>query len=313
MTLVRNINRLFPLWAVMFAGLGYLFPAFWSGLRDAIVPLLVMIMFSMGLTLTVWDFRRAFCHSRLVGIGVTLQYVVMPLAAWLLALLFGLSDELTIGLVLVGATAGGTASNVITYLARGDLALSITMTLSSSLLAIVLMPWLTWLYVGQRVEVPVLDMLQSLLLIVLLPVLGGVIVNAFLSARIRQVEPLFPLFSIFAIAVIIAIVVGLNAGRFAEVGPLLLLVVILHNAIGLLSGFSVARWLGYDSVVARTIAIEVGMQNSGLSVALALQFFTPLAALPGALFSIWHNLSGALFATRWQRQQPSDEVSPDPQ
>jgi BASS family bile acid:Na+ symporter len=164
------------------------------------------------------------------------------------------------------------------------------------------MPWLTWLYVGQRVPVPALDMLFSLIKIVLIPVLFGTLLNAWQHALIKRIEPLFPMFSILAIAVIIAIVVALNAQRFQALGGILVIAVILHNGTGLMVGYWLSRLLGYDTRIARTLAIEVGMQNSGLSVALALQYFSPLTALPGALFSVWHNISGSLFATYWNRR-----------
>lgn len=301
MQIIHQFNRFFPIWALLFATLGYLLPDYWTGLKPAILPLLVMVMFSMGMTLTWQDFQRALSSPKLVLLGLFLQYSVMPLAAWMLAGLFNLSNDLTVGMVLVGTTAGGTASNVITYLAKGDLALSITLTLCSTLLAIIAMPWLTWLYVGQRVPVPVWDMLLSLIKIVLLPVVFGTMLNAWQHALIKKIEPLFPMVSILAIAVIIAIVVSLNAQRFEAVGVILILAVILHNGSGLLLGYWITRFLGYDSRVARTLAIEVGMQNSGLSVALALKYFSPLTALPGALFSIWHNLSGSLLAAYWFR------------
>ncbi|MGD8591037.1 MAG: bile acid:sodium symporter family protein [Chromatiales bacterium] len=302
MFLVHRFNRLFPLWALLFAALGYLLPDYWTGLKSAILPLLVVVMFSMGMTLTRYDFQRALQSPKLVLLGLLLQYTVMPLAAWLLAWLFALTTDLMVGLILVGTTAGGTASNVITYLAKGDLALSITLTLCSTLLAIFAMPWLTWLYVGQRVPVPALDMLFSLIKIVLIPVLFGTLLNAWQHALIKRIEPLFPMFSILAIAVIIAIVVALNAQRFQALGGILVIAVILHNGTGLMVGYWLSRLLGYDTRIARTLAIEVGMQNSGLSVALALQYFSPLTALPGALFSVWHNISGSLFATYWNRR-----------
>jgi len=309
MLIVHRFNRLFPLWAVVFALLGYLEAGFWSGLKPAIVPLLVLVMFSMGLTLTWRDFQRALQSPRLVLLGLLLQYSVMPLVAWALARLFALPTDLTVGMILVGTTAGGTASNVITYLARGDLALSITLTLCSTLLAILAMPWLTWLYVGQRVPVPAWDMLLSLIKIVLLPVVFGTLINAWQHALIKRVEPLFPMLSILAIAVIIAIVVSLNAQRFQAVGVILILAVMLHNGSGLLLGYGITRLLGFDTRTARTLAIEVGMQNSGLSVALALKYFSPLAALPGALFSVWHNLSGSLFAAYWSSVDDGDKPS----
>ncbi|MDJ0805922.1 MAG: bile acid:sodium symporter family protein [Gammaproteobacteria bacterium] len=301
--IIQQSNRLFPLWAILFAFAGYLLPDFWTDLKPFIIPLLVVVMFTMGMTLTWDDFVRALRSPRLVFIGMLLQYTVMPLVAWLLAIIFKLSADLTVGLLLVGTTAGGTASNVITYLSKGDLALSITLTLCSTLLAVVAMPWLTWLYIGHRVPVPALDMVFNLLKIVLIPVVAGTFINSLFRTKIKKMEPIFPLLSIFAIAVIIAIIVALNASQFQTVGIVLMLAVILHNASGLVTGYWVAKLLGYDSRISRTLAIEVGMQNSGLSVALAFKYFSPLAALPGALFSIWHNLSGSLFAAYWSRKQ----------
>ena len=301
---MQNITKLFPLWALLFAGLGYLVPELWIDLKPFIIPLLVVVMFTMGMTLTWSDFLRALKSPKLVLLGMMLQYSVMPLVAWLLARLFGLSDELTVGLLLVGTTAGGTASNVITYLAKGDLALSITMTLCSTLLAIVAMPWLTWLYIGHRVPVPAVDMFFSLIKIVLIPVIFGTLINSWLHEKIKKLEPLFPLLSMAAIAVIIAIIVALNATRFQTVGMVLVIVIVLHNGAGLMAGYWTGRVLGFDSRISRTLAIEVGMQNSGLSVALALKYYSGLAALPGALFSVWHNLSGSLLAAYWSRRRP---------
>lgn len=258
-------------------------------------------MFGMGMTLTLDDFKRVLLKPQVIGLGVLIQYLIMPFSAWGISLLFQLPTELMIGMVLVGSSAGGTASNVICYLAKGDVALSISMTVCSTLLAIVAMPLLTWLYVGQTV--PVQDMLLSILKIVLLPVILGVGLNTLLQARLAKIKPVFPAISSLAIIIIIAIIVALNHGRLTTMGATIILAVMLHNLIGLVSGYQLARLAGYSRQVCRTLAIEVGMQNSGLSVALAIKYFGPAAALPGALFSIWHNLSGALLAGFWTRQR----------
>lgn len=276
-------------------------------LRPGIIPLLVVIMFGMGMTLTIADFKQVLSQPKIIGLGISLQYMVMPLVAWLVSMLLNLPTELMVGMVLVGSSAGGTASNVICYLARGNVALSITLTLCSTLLAVVAMPALTWLYVGQTVSVPAADMLLSILKIVLIPVLLGVTLNSFFQQRLAPFTPIFPLISSLAIILIIAIIVALNKDRIATTGLTIMLAIILHNLIGLLCGYSISRRLGYDQVISRTLAIEVGMQNSGLSVALALKYFSATAALPGALFSIWHNLSGSLLAAWWTRQnKPQD-------
>lgn len=291
----------FPVWAILLSIVAYLQPELFVAYKSAIVPLLVVIMFGMGMTLTTDDFKQVLQQPKVIGLGVALQYLVMPLAAWLVSVLLQLPTELLIGMVLVGSSAGGTASNVICYLAKGNVALSISLTLCSTLLAIVAMPALTLLYAGQSVPVPALNMLLSILKIVLIPVLLGVTLNTLLRKQLARITPVFPFISTLAIILIIAIIVALNQTRIANMGLLILLAIAIHNAIGLLSGYTIARKLGYDSITSRTLAIEVGMQNSGLSVALALKYFGPAAALPGALFSIWHNLSGSLLAAWWRR------------
>lgn len=301
--MLNTLTRLFPFWALLLASIAYYLPAPFSEGKSLIVPLLVVIMFGMGMTLSAADFRRVLQRPKVIALGVVLQYTVMPLAAFLLSRLLGLTPELTAGMVLVGASAGGTASNVITFLARGDVALSITLTMVSTLLAVVLTPGLTWLYLGHLVPVPLVEMLLSVLQIVIVPVVVGVIINSLLGERLRPLNRLFPLLSMSAIVVIIAIIVGLNQERLAGLGLAVLLAVALHNLIGMGLGYALPRLLGEEAVTCRTLAIEVGMQNSGLSVALAVQYFGAAAALPGAVFSIWHNLSGSLLAGWWARRR----------
>ena len=260
-------------------------------------------MFGMGMTLTVDNFSAVMRKPRVMTVGVLLQYLLMPLIAWGLSWALNLSPELMVGMVLVGSSPGGTASNVICYLARGDVALSITLTASSTLLAVLATPLLTWLYLGHTVEVPVVKMLLNVLTIVIAPVALGVVINTLIGHRIREAKQIFPLISVAAIVLIIAIIVALNQARLQQLGMALLIGVVLHNALGLAGGYSLARGFGYSRRISRTLAIEVGMQNSGLAVALAIKFFSPLAALPGALFSIWHNLSGSLLASWWSRRK----------
>jgi BASS family bile acid:Na+ symporter len=228
-----------------------------------------------------------------------MQFVLMPLIAWLCAKLLQLPPELTVGLVLVGACPGGTASNVITYLARGDVALSITLTSVGTVLSVVATPLLSWLYLGQVVEVPVANMLLSILGVVLLPVAAGTAINTYWGRRLTRVRAAFPLLSVGAIVVIIAIIIGVTAGKLPEVGLAVLAAVVLHNGLGLTAGYWLGRSLRFTPTECRTLAVEVGMQNSGLGVALASQYFGALSTLPGAVFSIWHNLSGSVLAAWW--------------
>lgn len=298
------LTRRFPYIAIAIAAVAVAAPEFFIPARVAIVPLLGLVMFAMGMTLRLADFRAVARRPRVVGLGVLLQFSIMPLAAWLVAVAFGLPPQLVAGMVLVGASPGGTASNVICYLARGDVALSITLTAVSTVMAIAVTPFLTWLYVGQTVPVPVTGMLWDIARIVLLPVGAGVALNTWLGDRLGAAREFFPAVSVLAIVAIIAIIVALNAHQLGSIGLAVVGAVMAHNLLGLAGGYWVPRLLGYDTRTCRTLAIEVGMQNSGLGVALAIKHFSPLAALPGAVFSIWHNLSGASLAAHWARRPP---------
>ncbi|MHB0776229.1 bile acid:sodium symporter family protein [Halomonas sp. WWR20] len=307
----ERLNRLFPLWAILLAAIAAWQPDVFTGLAGLIQPLLALIMFAMGLTLAKEDFMRVARQPLPVAVGLVLQFSIMPLAALAVSWALDLDAALTAGMVLVGATAGGTASNVITWLAGGNVALSVSMTMVSTLVSVVATPLLSWLLVGQSVEVPVAGMLLSIAKLVIAPIALGVIIHQFLGRHIQRAESGLATLAMAAIVVIIAIVVALNAGRLATLGPLVALAVIAHNALGLAGGYWVGRLCGFDIRTSRTLAIEVGMQNSGLAVALASQFFTATAALPGALFSVWHNVSGSLLAGYWKRRPAHDNVADD--
>lgn len=308
---MKPLTPLFPISALIGSLLAFIYPAPFLALKSAIVPLLGIIMLGMGMTLTLADFRRILAQPKLIFLGVLLQYSLMPLAAYLVATALGLSTPLLIGMVLVGCSAGGTASNVICYLAKGDVALSISLTLASTLLAVVAMPSLTWLYIGESVPVPMAAMFMSIVKVIIVPLTIGVFLNTLLHKRIEPLKPRLPLVSIAAIVIIIAIIVAINKESLASVGAVVVLAVILHNALGLFFGYQIGKKLGLEPTVCRTLAIEVGMQNSGLSATLALQFFSPLSALPAALFSIWHNLSGAILASLWRRVQTAAAKTKD--
>ncbi|MCG8325884.1 MAG: bile acid:sodium symporter family protein [Thiotrichales bacterium] len=272
-------------------------------LHWAIIPLLGVIMFGMGVTLSVQDFKRVLQRPMSIALGLCLQFLLMPLLAWLISSGLQLSLPLMAGMILVGACPGGTASNVICYLARGDVALSITMTSVSTFLAILLTPLLTWLYLGERIPVPVQAMMISIFKIIIIPVALGVLVNHLLGQRFRLLKKSLPLVSMAAIVFIIGIIVALNHEKLHFLLFSVLLAVMLHNLAGLLLGYQVSKWLGCDVMTCKTIAIEVGMQNSGLGVALASKYFVAAAALPGAIFSIWHNITGAILASVWSKKE----------
>ncbi len=261
-------------------------------------PMLGLIMFGMGLTLSPNDFRIVFSRPKDVLLGCLAQFTIMPLTAWLLTRLFALPPELALGVILVGCCPGGTASNVITYLAKGDLALSVGMTATSTLLAPILTPLLTWWMAGTFVHVDAWGMLLSIVYVVIAPIAVGFLIQHYLPTFTRRAVAYLPAFSSVMIAVLVAIIVGHNAEHLLTGGLLVILVVVLHNLCGLTFGYTLGRLLGLSHDKRTAISIEVGMQNSGLATSLATIHFAtfPMAAIPGAIFSVWHNISGALVA-----------------
>ena len=261
-------------------------------------PMLGVIMFGMGLTLSPKDFQIVLSRPKDILIGCLAQFTIMPLLAWLLTLAFSLPKELALGVILVGCCPGGTASNVITYLAKGDLALSVGMTACSTLLAPIVTPLLVWLMAGTMVNVDTLGMLLSIVYVVIAPIIAGLLCQHFLPRLTKNVTPYLPAFSSLAIAITVGIVVSHNADRLMLGGMIVILVVILHNLLGLSLGFAIGRLLRLEKPKCVALSIEVGMQNSGLASSLANMHFAayPLATVPGAIFSVWHNISGALAA-----------------
>lgn len=304
---MTRFNALFPLWAFLLAITAFFFSDAFSRLSDLIVPLLALVMFCMGLTLGKEDFQRILKSPKPVLVGVVLQFLLMPILALTLATMLQLSSQLTAGMVLVGSCAGGTASNVISYLAKGDLALSISMTITSTLVGVIATPLLCAFYLSETISVDRLAMLMSIVQMVLLPVTIGTLCNHFMPTIVERSQLYLPSLSIVIILLIIAIVVALNSDSLLAVGGITIIAVALHNLGGLAGGFYLSRLMGIDTRQSHTIAIEVGMQNSGLGVALALEFFSATAALPGAIFSVWHNISGSLLASAWGRKRDSLE------
>ena len=274
-------------------------PSLLEGIRPTTINyLLGVVMFGMGLTLSLKDFKVVFSHPRDVLTGCLAQFTIMPLLAYALARLFRLDEALALGVVLVGCCPGGTASNVITFLARGDLALSVGMTGVSTLLAPLLTPLLTWALAGKSVDVDVASMFLSILWVVIVPIVAGLLVKRLWPRFTEQATDYLPAFSSLAIAFIVAIIIAANAEKLLTGGLVIVLVVMLHNVCGLGLGYVIGQLLGLASPKKKAISIEVGMQNSGLASSLATIHFAayPLATVPGALFSVWHNLSGAAVA-----------------
>lgn len=268
-------------------------------------PMLGVIMFGMGLTLSPKDFQIVLSHPKDILVGCLAQFSIMPLLAFGLTWALSLPKELALGVILVGCCPGGTASNVITYLAKGNLALSVGMTATSTLLAPVLTPLLVWLLAGTMVEVDTLGMLLSIVYVVIAPIAVGLLCQRFLPEMTKRVVPYLPAFSSIAIALTVGIVVSHNADRLLVGGFLVVVAVVLHNLFGLSLGYLVGQLSGLDEQKKRAIAIEVGMQNSGLASSLATIHFAayPLATIPGAIFSVWHNISGAAVAFVFRRNR----------
>lgn len=301
---MKGFVNLFPLWALLASASALVVPELWTPLGPAIAPLLGLVMLGMGLTLSLDDFRLVLRRPALVLLGVSLQFLGMPLLAWGIAKALALSPALATGLILVGCAPGGTASNVIAYLAKADVALSVCLTAVSTCLAVVMTPLLATVFIGQQAPVPTAALFGSVLKIVLIPVALGTLINTRYGQRLDRLKRLLPVGSVAAIVLIIAIIVALNRSELADIAPSVVVAVALHNLAGLGVGYLAASLFRVDEATRRTLALEIGMQNSGLGVALAKEYFGLLAALPGAVFSVWHNLTGSLLASYWSRHPP---------
>src|SRR5699024_1948477 len=270
-------------------------------LGQYITILLGIVMFGMGLTLEPVDFKLVLTKPLSIIGGVLAQFIIMPLAAFIIAYLLKLPPELAAGLVLLGSVPGGTASNVMVYLARGNLPLSITMTSFSTLLAPIVTPLLLLLLAGQWLPVDPVSMFMSIIQVIIIPILLGFIVRRIMPVIVNKGIKVVPLISVTAIIIIVSAVVSGNVEEIANAGLIVFIAVVLHNGLGLLIGYFVAKFMGLSESERRAISIEVGMQNSGLGVALATAHFGPLAALPSALGAVWHNISGPILATFWSK------------
>ena len=302
--LCRWISDYMGALVLVLAVVALLVPQAFSMFKPTLInPVLGIIMFGMGMSLKFDDFKIVFSRPKDVIIGCLAQFTIMPLLAWVLSRLFALDQALAVGVILVGCCPGGTASNVITYLAKGDLALSVGMTATSTVLAPVLTPLMVWLLAGQSVDVDVAGMLLSILWVVILPIGTGLIVKWFWPRFTERATDYLPAVSSLAIAFIVSVIISVNAQKLLMGGFVIILVVVLHNLSGLCLGWFLGRVLRLSDAKRRAISIEVGMQNSGLASSLANLHFAayPMATIPGAVFSVWHNISGAIVARLYNR------------
>ncbi|WP_394892540.1 bile acid:sodium symporter family protein [Mesorhizobium sp. AaZ16] len=299
------VGRSFAVWVILFALLGFVLPVTFSVFAPWIVVLLGIIMFGMGLTISAKDFAEVARRPFDVAVGVLSQFIVMPLPAVLLTRVIPMSPEVAAGVILVGCCPGGTASNVMTYLSKGDVALSVACTSVTTLLAPIVTPFLVWFFANQYLPVDAMSMFLSIVKVILVPLALGFILQKIVPGVVKAAIPALPLVSVVGIVLIVAAVVAVNKAAISQSGLLIFAVVVLHNGFGLLLGYFAARFAGLSLAKRKAISIEVGMQNSGLGAALANAHFSPLAAVPSAVFSVWHNVSGALVASYFSRM--SDE------
>lgn len=301
-------SKTFALWVLLFAYLAFQFPDTYKQFAPYIPYLLGIVMFGMGITLTFNDFGEVFKHPKSVIIGVVGQFVIMPAIAFALAKCFNLPADLAIGVILVGSCPGGTSSNVMTYLAKGNTALSVACTTISTLLAPLLTPVIFYLLASQWLEIDAAGMFVSVLKMVLFPIFLGLAVRALFKKQIYEISQTMPLLSVISIVLILAAVVAVSKDKIVESGLLIFGVVVLHNCLGYLVGFFAAKLLGLNIADSKAVSIEVGMQNSGLGAALAAAHFNPIAAVPSAVFSFWHNVSGPILANIFSNIKNDDNA-----
>ena len=293
------LTRFMGVIIIAFSALALWQPWIFSWVAPHISAMLGIIMLGMGMTLHWQDFSHVLRHPRDLGLGLVVQFGCMPLLAFALCHVFALPPELAMGMILVGTAPGGTASNVLTFIARGDVAFSVAMTAAATLVSLLLTPPLTWLLGGVWVPVDMGGLFWSIVKIVLVPVLLGLLLHHFQRGLVDRLMPFLSLASALVITLVIAGIIAVNAQNILSAGPAIFAAVIAHNLLGLAVGWFAACRLRFAPPRRRALAIEIGTQNSGLATALALAHFTPAAAIAGALFSVWQNISGALLSNFW--------------
>jgi len=292
----KFISKNMAIIVIIVAAIALFCPPSFKWAAPQIAYLLGIVMFGMGMTLRMEDFKLVFQHPLDVAVGALAQFTIMPALAWLLAMAFQLPPELAVGVILVGTCPGGTSSNVMTFLAKGDVALSVSMTMTTTLLAPLVTPLLTWWLAGTWLEISLTAMMMSIVKMVVVPIALGIIVNTFASGFVKKIDFILPLISVIAIVLIVGGVVAVSSAKILSTGLLVMVVVVCHNMLGYLLGYLLGKAMHMNVAKSKAIAIEVGMQNSGLATSLSLLHFGAAAAIPGAIFSVWHNISGSLAA-----------------
>ena len=290
------VSKYMAVFVIVVAAIALFEPASFKWSASYITILLGVVMFGRGITLKLSDFKLVFQRPKDVFVGALAQFTIMPVLAWLLATAFGLPADLAAGVILVGTCPGGTSSNVMTYLAKGDVALSVSITMTTTILAPIVTPLLTRWLAGAWIEISLSAMMLSILKMVVAPIVLGIVLNTLFRSTVEKVVKVLPLVSVVSIVLIVGGVVAVSSQRILETGALIMLGVMLHNLLGYSCGFAIGKLLKMDIAKAKAVSIEVGMQNSGLATSLAMLHFGAAAAIPGAIFSVWHNISGSLAA-----------------
>lgn len=298
----RFAGNTFALWVLVAAGLALWIPNYFTWISPWITTLLGIVMFGMGMTLKLEDFKLILKHPKGVIIGIISQFTIMPILAFILAKAFQLPPELAVGVILVGCCPGGTASNVMTFLAKGNTALSVTITSCTTLLAPIVTPALIYFLASEWLPVSFMAMFLSVVKVILVPIVLGILAQLFFKPVVEKSIDILPTISVIAIVLIVAAVVSGSRDKILESGLFILFIVILHNGLGYLLGYLLAKMFGMSYEDKKAVAIEVGMQNSGLGASLAAMHFTPFTAVPSAIFSFWHNISGPILATYWSKK-----------
>ncbi len=290
------VSKYMAVFVILVAAIALFEPVTFKWAASYITILLGIVMFGMGMTLKISDFKLVLKRPKDVFIGALAQFTIMPFLAWALAHIFGLPADLAAGVILVGTCPGGTSSNVMTYLAKGDVALSVSITMTTTILAPIVTPILTWWLAGAWIEISLTAMMISILKMVVVPIVLGIIINSLFRNTVEKGIKVLPLISVVSIVLIVGGVVSVSSQRIMETGLLVMVVVMLHNMLGYTLGYLIGKVLGMNLAKTKAVSIEVGMQNSGLATSLAMLHFGAAAAIPGAIFSVWHNISGSLAA-----------------
>ncbi len=290
------VSKYMAVFVILVAAIALFEPVTFKWAASYITILLGIVMFGMGMTLKISDFKLVLKRPKDVFIGALAQFTIMPFLAWSLAHIFGLPADLAAGVILVGTCPGGTSSNVMTYLAKGDVALSVSITMTTTILAPIVTPILTWWLAGAWIEISLTAMMISILKMVVVPIVLGIIINSLFRSTVEKGIKVLPLISVVSIVLIVGGVVSVSSQRIMETGLLIMVVVMLHNMLGYTLGYLIGKVLGMNLAKTKAVSIEVGMQNSGLATSLAMLHFGAAAAIPGAIFSVWHNISGSLAA-----------------